>query len=177
MIDPNLGPSLELRSLLEALERNAVDFIVIGGVAGMVHGSAAVTFDFDLLYARNDKNLERLARVLRELHVTLRNAPPDLPFQSDARTLAAGSNFTFESDVGPFDVLGHADGMRSYEAMRADAVREELWGAEVRVASVEDLIRMKRAAGRPKDRSMAEELTSLLEAQRRSAKGENGASS
>ena len=177
MIVLNLDPSLKLQPLLEALERNAVDFIIIGGVAGMVHGSAALTFDFDLLYLRDDKNLERLAAVLVELNVTLRNAPADLPFQSDARTLAAGSNFTFESDVGPFDILGHADGMRSYEAMRADAVREELWGVPVRVASVEDLIRMKRAAGRPKDKSMAEELTALLEDQRRSAKGEKGASS
>lgn len=172
MIDPNVGPALKLRPLLEALERNAVDFIVIGGVAGMVHGSAALTFDFDLLYARDDQNLERLAAVLAELHVTLRNAPPDLPFQTDARALAAGSNFTFDSDVGPFDILGHADGMRDFEAMRADAIREELWGVTVRIASVDDLIRMKRAAGRPKDKAMVEELTSLIEDQRRSAKGE-----
>jgi hypothetical protein len=171
VIDPNLGPSLSLRPLLEALERNAVDFIVIGGVAGMVHGSAAVTFDFDLLYARDDRNLERLAAMLGEVNVTLRNAPPDLPFQADARMLAAGSNFTFESDIGPFDILGHADGMRDYEVMRAAAVREELWGVPVRITSVEDLIRMKRAAGRPKDKSMVEELIALTEDQRR-AKGE-----
>jgi predicted nucleotidyltransferase len=174
VIDPSLGPSLKLRQLLEVLERNAVDFIVIGGVAGMIHGSAVLTFDFDLLYARNGKNLERLAAAAAELHVTLRDAPPDLPFQSDARALAAGSNFAFESDVGPFDILGHADGMRIYETMRGDAVREELWGVEVRIASVDDLIRMKRAAGRPKDKAMVEELTALIEDQRRAAKGEKG---
>jgi hypothetical protein len=172
VIDPDLGPSLKLRTLLEVLERNAVDFIVIGGVAGIVHGSAYPTYDFDLLYSRDEKNLERLAAALVELHVTLRNAPPDLPFQIDARTLAAGSNFTFDSNVGAFDILGHADGMRDYETMRADSVREELWGVSVRVASIDDLIRMKRAAGRPKDKSMAEELTALVEDQRRAAKGE-----
>ncbi|HEX4752113.1 MAG TPA: hypothetical protein VH268_04385 [Solirubrobacterales bacterium] len=172
MIDPDLGPSLKLRTLLEVLERNAVDFIVIGGVAGIVHGSAYPTYDFDLLYSRDEKNLERLAASLVELHVTLRNAPPDLPFQIDARTLAAGSNFTFDSNVGAFDILGHADGMRDYETMRADSVREELWDVSVRVASIDDLIRMKRAAGRPKDKSMAEELTALVEDQRRVAKGE-----
>jgi hypothetical protein len=172
VIDPDLGPSLKLRTLLEVLERNAVDFIVIGGVAGIVHGSAYPTYDFDLLYSRDEKNLERLAAALVELHVTLRNAPPDLPFQIDARTLAAGSNFTFDSNVGAFDILGHADGMRDYETMRADSVREELWGVSVRVASIDDLIRMKRAAGRPKDKSMAEELTALVEDQRRVAKGE-----
>ena len=174
MIDPDLGPSLKLRTLFEVLERNAVDFIVIGGVAGIVHGSAYPTYDFDLLYSRDEKNLERMAAVLVELHVTLRNAPSDLPFQIDARTLAAGSNFTFDSNVGAFDILGHADGMRDYETMRADSVREELWGVPVRVASIDDLIRMKRAAGRPKDKSMAEELTALVEDQRRAAKGEKG---
>jgi len=172
VIDPDLGPSLKLRKLLEVLERHVVDFIVIGGVAGLLHGSAYPTFDFDVLYARDDKNLERMAAALSDLHVTLRNAPPDLPFQVDPRTLAAGSNFTFDSDVGPFDILGHADGMRDYEKMRSASVREDLWGVSVRVASVDDLIRMKRASGRPKDKSMVEELTALVEDQRRSAKGE-----
>jgi hypothetical protein len=167
VINPDLGPALKLRTLLEALERRAVDYIVIGGVAGIVHGSASLTFDFDLLYARDDANLERLAEVLAELNVTLRNAPPDLPFQIDAKTLAAGSNFTFDSEVGPFDILGHADGMRDYETMRAAAVREELWDVPVRVASIDDLIGMKRAAGRPKDKAMAEELIALAEDQRR----------
>ena len=167
MINPDLGPALKLRTLLEALERRAVDYIVIGGVAGIVHGSASLTFDFDLLYARDDANLERLAEVLAELNVTLRNAPPDLPFQIDAKTLAAGSNFTFESDVGPFDILGHADGMRDYETMRAAALREELWDVPVRVASIDDLIGMKRAAGRPEDKAMAEELIALAQDQRR----------
>jgi hypothetical protein len=118
-----------------------------------------------------DGNLERLAEVLVELKVTLRNAPPDLPFQIDARTLAAGSNFTFDRDVGPFDILGHADGMRDYETMSAAALREELWDVPVRVASIDDLIGMKRAAGRPKDKAMAEELIALAEDQRRAAEG------
>jgi predicted nucleotidyltransferase len=167
VIDPDLGPSLKLRALVETLDRHAVDFIVIGGVAGIIHGSSYTTYDFDVLYARDDKNLERTAAALEELGVTLRGAPPDLPFQLDARTLAAGSNFTFDSKYGSFDILGHADGMRDYEAMRADATREELWGVWIRAASIDDLIRMKRAAGRPKDKAMAEELIALAEDQRR----------
>lgn len=171
MINPDLGPSLKLRALVEALDRHAVDFIVIGGVAGIIHGSSYPTYDFDVLYARDEKNLERMAAALGELDVTLRGAPPDLPFQVEARTLAAGCNFTFDSKYGSFDILGEADGMRSYEVMRADAVRDDLWGAPVRAASVDDLIRMKRAAGRPKDKAMAEELIALTEDQRRAAKG------
>jgi hypothetical protein len=164
VIDPDLGPSLKLRALVEALDRHAVDFIVIGGLAGIIHGSAHPTYDFDVLYARDDKNLGRMVAALGEMDVRLRGAPADLPFQLDARTLAAGCNFTFESKFGSFDILGEAAGMRDYESMRADATREELWGVGVRAASIDDLIRMKRAAGRPKDKSMAED-------QRRAAKG------
>jgi hypothetical protein len=167
-----LSPTLQLRPLLELLDRHAVDFIVVGGIAGIVHGSAHPTFDFDVVYARDEQNLKRMAAALTELGVTLRGAPPDLPFQPDARTLAAGCNFTFVSEYGNFDILGEAAGMRNYAAMRADAKVEDLWGVPVRVASVDDLIRMKRAAGRPKDQSMAEELIAITEDQRRSAKGE-----
>jgi hypothetical protein len=167
-----LGPSLRLRPLLELLDRHAVDFIVIGGIAGIAHGSAHPTFDFDVVYARDKQNLKRMAAALTELEVTLRGAPPDLPFRPDSRTLAAGCNFTFVSKYGSFDILGEAAGMRDYETMRADAKAEELWGVSVRVASVDDLIRMKHAAGRPKDKSMAEELIAIAEDQRRSAKGE-----
>jgi len=163
---------LQLRPLLELLDRHAVDFIVVGGIAGIVHGSAHPTFDFDVVYARDEKNLQRMAAALTELGVTLRGALPDLPFQPDARTLAAGCNFTFVSEFGSFDILGDAAGMRDYAAMRADAKLKDLWGFSVHVASMDDLIRMKRAAGRPKDKAMAEELIALIENQRRSAKGE-----
>jgi hypothetical protein len=168
---------LQLRPLLELLNRHDVDFLVIGGIAGIVHGSAHPTFDFDVVYARNEQNLERMAAALAELGVTLRGAPADLPFQVDARTLAAGSNFTFVSKYGSFDILGEAAGMRKYEAMLADSKKETVWDVPVRVVSIDDLIRMKRAAGRPKDKSMAEELIAIAEDQRRAAKGEKGASS
>jgi hypothetical protein len=172
VINPDLGPSLKLRALVEVLDRHAVDFVVIGGVAGIIHGSAHPTYDFDILYARDDKNLGRMAAALQKLNVTLANAPADLPFQVDARTLAAGSNFTFESDLGRFDILGFAEGMRDYDAVRSASTMEELWGFPVRTASIDDLIRMKRAAGRPKDKAMVEELIALVEDQRRAAKGE-----
>lgn len=175
-INSNLSPFLRLQPLLELLDRHAVDFIAIGGIAGIVHGSAHPTFDFDVVYARDEQNLKRMAAALTELGVTLRGAPPDLPFEPDARTLAAGCNFTFVSEHGSFDILGEAAGMRDYAAMRADAKTEELWGFPVRVASIDDLIRMKRAAGRPKDKAMVEELIAIAEDQRRAAKGERRSS-
>jgi hypothetical protein len=177
MNNPDKGPQLRLAELMAALDRHAVDFIVIGGIAGILHGSAYPTYDFDVLYARDHQNLERMAGALKELKVTLRGAPADLPFQPDAPTLAAGCNFTFDTELGRFDILGEAAGMRDYADIRADAKTDTAWGVQLRIASLDDLIRMKRAAGRLKDKLMVEELTSLAEDQRRSAKGEKGAPS
>ncbi len=167
MANEDIGELLDARPLLGALVRHAVDFVVIGGMAGLAHGSTYPTFDLDIAYARDAANLERLAVVLREVGVTPRGAPADLPFQADARTLANGSNFTFDSQYGKFDVLGHADGLSSYEDLRQTATVAEIEGVDVRVASLDHLIAMKRAANRPKDRNMVEEYIVLADLDRR----------
>lgn len=159
------------RALLETLVRHGVDFVLIGGIAGLVHGSSFPTYDLDVAYARDAANLERLAAALFELGVTLRGAPPDLPFSPDARTLANGSNFTFNTAAGPFDILGDVAGIRSFEELRADATVQELDGLPVRVASIDHLIAMKRAANRPKDRVMLEEYIVLADELARRGEG------
>jgi transcriptional regulator with XRE-family HTH domain len=154
-------PILEAGPLLDALDRNAVEFVVIGGVAGLAHGSAYPTYDLDIAYARNARNLERLAAALRGIGVTLRGAPGDLPFRVDARTLEAGMNFTFVTEFGGFDILGHVDGVRDYEELRAHAEVHEIGGIPVRVASLNQLIGMKRTVDRTKDQLMVEEYVSI----------------
>lgn len=154
-------PILEAGPLLDALDRNAVDFVVIGGVAGLAHGSAYPTYDLDIAYARGRRNLERLAAALRNIGVTLRGAPDNLPFQVEAQTLEAGMNFTFITEFGPFDIFGHVDGIRSYEELRDRAETQVVGGIPVRVASLNHLIGMKRKADRTKDQLMVEEYVSI----------------
>jgi predicted nucleotidyltransferase len=168
----DLGIPLQAGKLLRALERNGVDFVVIGGLAGLVHGSAYPTYDLDVLYSREAANLDRLASALDEIGVRLRGAPPDLPFQVDARTLANGANFTFETEWGSFDILADAAGMRAYDALRADARIDEIEGVTVRVASLADLIAMKRAANRTKDKLMVEEYIVIADEQKKLAREE-----
>ena len=162
-----LPPPLEAASLLGALRDQGVDFVVIGGIAGLAHGSSYPTYDLDVAYARDQANLERLARVLAKLDVKLANAPADLPFQIDARTLANGANFTFDTRFGRFDILGHVPGVKSYEELRRSADVARIEGVDVPVASIDHLIAMKRAAGRTKDKLMLEEYIVIADEQRR----------
>lgn len=163
----DLGPHLEAGPLLRALDRHGVDFVVIGGLAGLARGSSYPTYDLDVAYARDERNLERMVAVLVEVGVTLRNAPPDLPFQLDAVTLANGSNFTFETEFGHFDILGHVPGIRSYEELRAASTVERVEGISVQVASIDHLISMKRAANRTKDKLMLEDYLVIADEEQR----------
>lgn len=146
---------------LHVLHGHRVRFVIVGGVAAAAHGSPSVTQDLDICYERTPDNLERLARGLTELGVSLRGAGEDVPFALDARTLASGDHFTFTTDAGDLDCIGTPAGTRGYADLAANAVPTDLDGLEVLVASLEDLIRMKRTAGRPRDLAELEILGAL----------------
>jgi hypothetical protein len=154
-------PEFDPVPLLAALAAADVDFVVIGGVAGGAHGSSYPTFDVDVAYARDRDNLERLADVLRELRATLRGAPAGLPFQLDAKSLEAGSHFTFTTPYGSLDILSDPDGAPSYADLKRAGMTVEIRGRHVRVASLDHLIAMKEASGRTKDKLMATEYRTL----------------
>jgi hypothetical protein len=155
--EPAFDPLSALRTLLD----HEVRFVLIGGYAGALRGSPVITGDLDICYAREDADLERLAGALRELEARLRGAPPDVPFQLDARTLRAGDHFTFSTSAGALDVLGVPAGTKGFADLDARATDEVVDGITIRVAALDDLIRMKRAAGRPKDRIALEWLSAL----------------
>jgi len=136
---------------LRFLDEYGVRHVVVGGVAGALHGSPSITQDLDICYDRSPDNLERLAEALVSINARLRGAPPDVPFILDARTLARGDFFTFSTDVGPLDLLGTPSGSGGYDALVRNAHTFEVDGLTVRIASLDDLMAMKRAAGRPQD--------------------------
>ena len=160
---PSDADAFDPLALLDALAAHGVDFVVIGGVAGAAHGSAYPTFDLDIAYARDRENLERLAAALRRLGATLRGAPPGLPFQLDAKTLENGSHFTFVTPHGSLDLLSDPVAAPPYSVLKARGTAADVRGHRVTVASLDDLIAMKQASGRTKDKLMATEYRVLLD--------------
>ena len=137
--------------------------MVIGGIAAIFQGSTTITRDFDICYSRERANLERLAEALRELTARLRGTDADVPFQLDAASLRNGLNFTFTTKHGDFDCLGDPGGGFDYELLQRNADQMDVGGFAVMVASLDDVIAMKRAAGRNKDLIEVENLSALRE--------------
>jgi hypothetical protein len=165
---PGAPPSeTDFEGLLRALVGGGVEFIVVGGVAGKAHGSARLTLDLDVVYARSDENLGRLASALGPLGPYLRGAPPGLPFRLDAATVRRGLNFTLRTTRGDLDLLGEVAGGGSYEALLPHSRELEMFGLPCRCLDLDKLIEVKRAAGRPKDLEAIAELEAIREERRR----------
>ncbi len=156
---PELLP--DFVSVLLALEAARVRFVLIGGLAMVAHGSAHITEDIDICYARDGENLAALVAALKPSNPHLRGAPEGLPFLFDTRTFANAFNLTLTTDMGSVDLLAEVPGIGSFRELWVRSVILELEGTPVRVASLDDLIAMKEAAARLKDQSHVLELRAL----------------
>lgn len=166
----NEHPLLQADRILRELLDANVRFILIGGLAAQVHGSPSLTGDVDVCFALDGDNLAHLAVALGSLAAIRRELPaglqatldaPQAPL--DAPTLRAGDVFTLSTRYGDLDLLAHPDPGLDFESLVGRAIAAEVLGVEVKVASLEDLMAMKRAAGRPKDRIELEILGALRE--------------
>lgn len=158
----------DFQRLIEALVQHQTEFVIIGGVALVLHGSSRVTQDLDICYSREPENLERLVKALGPFHPSLRGAPSDLPFLFDARTLRSGLNFTLSVEAGDIDLLGEVTGVGRFQDIAVDAKPMDIYGMPVLVMSLSALERAKRAAGRLKDIT---DLAEIEEIRRRSIEG------
>ena len=152
-----------LATALKALTDGKVNFIIVGGFAAVAHGWLQITQDLDLCYERSPENLKRLAVTLAPYHPRLPGVPGDVPFLLDERTLLQGMNFTLQTDLGDIDLLGDLSGVGQFPEVARDAVSLSLFGSSCKIASLETVIRSKRAAGRPKDLYSLSELEALKE--------------
>jgi hypothetical protein len=106
--------NLKVESLIKEFHRLGVEFIIIGGMAAVAHGSAYLTLDLDLCYSRKAENLEKLAQALAPFRPLPRRTPLNLPFSLDFAALKSGLNFTLTTDLGDLDLLGEVTGLGGY---------------------------------------------------------------
>jgi hypothetical protein len=146
-------PPLDPQRIFATLERHGVDFTVIGGFAVIAHGHVRATKDVDVLAAQDKENLRRLAAAFAELGARLRGVDAHLlpvdPTNPD--DLGNGANWTLETDAGWLDYMSEIPGGLPYDEIRAGSTVIEIRGVRLRVVGLAHLVRLKRAAGRPRD--------------------------
>jgi hypothetical protein len=148
-------------AILEALQRGKVDFIVIGGVAAVLHGAPINTFDLDVIHARNPANVGRLLTALATLDAHARGRPNLRP---DATHLVSPGHQLLMTRFGPLDVLGSVGAKRTYEDLVPFAVAMPVApNLTVRVLRLDWLIRLKEETGGEKDRAVLPILRRTLE--------------
>lgn len=161
-------PDLDIRGILEALTREGVEFLIIGGVAVGFHGYVRATKDVDIVPAPELGNLEKLARVLGSLDAQIEGADEfedeELPDPLDPGALALGGNWVLRTGLGRFDIMQWIGEDALWAKLSPAALETEIGGLTVKVVSYDGLVALKERAGRPED---------LLDLQRmREARGE-----
>lgn len=147
---------------IRLLSGAGVEFIVVGGVAATIHGSAHITYDLDVVYRRTPQNIERLSTALAPMQPYLRGAPAGLPFNFDPATISRGLNFTLTTTMGDLDLLGEVTGGGAYDDLLPHTITGALGEHTFHCVTLPKLILLKRAAGRPKDLMVLGELEALL---------------
>lgn len=149
--------------LLTALTDHGVDFVLIGGLAGALHGSPAATNDADICPARAPDNLARLAAALVDLDARIRteSEPDGLTFDRSPEFLSVVDLVNTTTVAGDLDISFVPTGTDGYDDLAERSVEFDIGDARVRVASLDDIIRSKRIAGRPKDHATLPLLEAL----------------
>jgi len=156
---PNMATNFQ--AFYKLLHSANVESILIGGCAANLHGSPRSTVDMDVVYRRSRENMERIVACLAPFQPYLRGAPPGLPFKFDLQTMRNGLNFTLITELGDLDLLGEVTGGGTYEELFPLSERKHVFSTEVLCVNLDTLIRLKRAAGRPKDLEPIAELEGI----------------
>ncbi|MFE8603693.1 hypothetical protein [Archangium violaceum] len=146
-----------LRLLLDA----GVEFVLIGGVAAIAHGSATFTVDCDITAPFTEENLTRLLTAIAPHHPRYALAVPKRPVTEPPAVLAKNRNLYVLTNLGRLDILSEVPPVGSYTDVASRAVTQEIYGRSCRIISLDDLIAVKRHLGRDKDRIVERELLAV----------------
>ena len=149
--------------LLETLDSYNVDFVVVGGLAAVAHGSSQVTQDIDICINLNPKNMDRLEASLKELHPIHRIGNKQHPFTETGNTLYSLKNIYLTTDYGQLDCLGEIKGIGNYSQVLINSFKLPIDGKEYNFLTLDALIEAKKAINRPKDKESVIILEALRE--------------
>jgi predicted nucleotidyltransferase len=150
-----------LSQLLRRLTDSGVDFVIVGGFAGVLHGSALVTRDLDICAVLTPENVGRLRDSLKDLNPHHRMTPQHLSFLQIPKPGESVNNLYLQTDWGIVDILSSILGLGDFEALKSNAEWIEIGGKGCRLISLPDLILAKEAMGREKDLLAAKELRAI----------------
>lgn len=151
----------EFGTILRALGEHKVRFVVIGGLAMVMRGSAHITQDLDVAFVRDRDNVRAIVAAFAPFHPRPRGLDPTLPFTWDEHAVRSSTILTLDTDAGIVDLLSETAEGLSFAEIWARSEPFEAFGITLRVASIDDLIAMKEAANRPKDQAHLLELRAL----------------
>jgi hypothetical protein len=150
--------------ILRVLADRAVRYVLVGATAARLQGFPRLTADADITPARDEDNLGRLAAALRDLaaRVYTESIPEGLAFSCDAATLGRAKVWNFITDAGRVDIIFEPSGTQGFADLVRAAVTFQVFGIEVRAASLEDILRSKQASNRPQDQQDVIVLRAML---------------
>jgi hypothetical protein len=153
-----MGSTLDI---LRRLSDHKVEFVIVGGLAGIAHGSSLVTEDLDVCSPMTQENIARILSALGDLSPRWRMNPNRPPVPVDAAKLKGYRNLYILCDWGQVDFLSEIAGIGDYEQVSRHCVTLDLADRPCRVLSLDALIEAKRAMGRPRDLQAAKELEAI----------------
>lgn len=151
----------DFEGLLGILSGNDIPFVVVGGYSAMLHGSALMTRDLDIVCPMSAPVPERLQQALASFHPLHRMHPDRLPFTADQASRQEWKNLYLSTDLGVLDCLGEIRGIGGYPACLTRSIPLNLESVDIRILGLDALIEAKRAMGRPRDLHAAEELEAI----------------
>jgi hypothetical protein len=149
--------------LLKRLSEHNVAYVLVGGIACVVHGSQMVTQDVDICAPLTPDNLSGLLSALAGSNPRFRMTGDLRPLPDVPEALAGFKNLYLITDLGQLDVLSEITGVGEYSEVERHTIQVDLEGTPCRVLDLDTLIAAKRAMNSPKDRQVATELEAIRE--------------
>jgi predicted nucleotidyltransferase len=151
----------DFKLLLSKLVENKFDFIIVGGFAAAAYGSSYVTHDLDVCAVLSPENIEKLRKILADIHPKDRITKTKPPFLIVPEDLEGINNLYLETDAGVLDLLSNIIGVGDFEEVKKSAIEIPIFGRPCKIISIDDLIKSKQTLKRPKDLLVVAELETI----------------